>query len=399
MRHVVKPMHAVKGYRPCGRIVALLRARYMGHPTTGCAPLRALACGYAWSRTSCDVASRRRIALRARLAKRNWLLEKHGSCHNMDLRFEHQAVEAKVKRKWWYVFHILFAPAYVFFGSMIVLLGGMGMSYDKPVSYLCYSFALGLFILSACIFSINWRAYRELFRKMGSFERPTVVHLTDTYLESACGENIGKHEYRIFSYYLPLKKHIALVVQKSITAVFDRSDFPDGGGEWIRCLEANGVKKFPIWGLKRWWFALLYLVFAIMFIAGMLRTIKRNNEEWCRDKGYYTRCISNLKMVGMCLQLYAAEHVDKANPNVKLLPPSLQNLTPKYHDEAKFFHCPVTEEEYRYVPYGRMPDAKTAAKTPILIDVINSIVELFKILMSLNRRAVSKDVDLAEAVS
>jgi hypothetical protein len=32
----------------------------------------------------------------------------------------------------------------------------------------------------------------------------------------------------------------------------------------------------------------------------------------------------------------------------------------------------VTEEEYRYVPYGRMPDAKTAAKTPILIDVINA---------------------------
>ena len=36
---------------------------------------------------------------------------------------------------------------------------------------------------------------------------------------------------------------------------------------------------------------------------------------------------------------------------------------------------PVTEEEYRYVPYGRMPDAKTAAKTPILIDVINAGME------------------------
>ena len=56
----------------------------------------------------------------------------------MDLRFEHQAVEAKVKRKWWYVFHILFAPAYVFFGSMIVLLGGMGMSWT--LHFVCLHF-------------------------------------------------------------------------------------------------------------------------------------------------------------------------------------------------------------------------------------------------------------------
>ena len=65
----------IDGCRPCGRIVALLRARYMGHAyhrlraTTGaCLWLRKVShfvrCRFATvCRTSCDVASRRCVAL------------------------------------------------------------------------------------------------------------------------------------------------------------------------------------------------------------------------------------------------------------------------------------------------------------------------------------------------
>ena len=60
-------------YHPTGELWRSFERCMSGSLSAGCAPLRALACGYAWFRAQRGVASRRCFALRAGgLRERRW---------------------------------------------------------------------------------------------------------------------------------------------------------------------------------------------------------------------------------------------------------------------------------------------------------------------------------------
>lgn len=279
----------------------------------------------------------------------------------MDLTIEHQLSEKERKRLWRKAFFAFAAPGYVLGVIYILLCVTLGLFQEEPFFYFI---AILMTILHLIAWPRTWRFYQEIFRRQGALEHPTVIHLTDSFFEASCGENHNKHDYRIVTHYLCLKDCIVLMHKRQIMSIIEKSEFSDGGKEWISCLEANGVEQKRFWGLKRWWLVLVFL-FLLVFMLIVHVVAQRANDEWCDEKSQYTACISNLKAIGTTLLLYADD-------NQGYYPPTLRALLPMEYclDEEKLC-CPETKLEYRYVPYAKMND-ETAANQPIVIDYAGS---------------------------
>ena len=145
--------------------------------------------------------------------------------------------------------------------------------------------------------------------------------------------------------------------------ILDRKDFPDGGKEWMACLEANGVKKKCFWDFRRWWLVLFFLL-AVLCMLAIPYAANNANTAWGKEKGKYTACVSYLKMTGLGLVIYADE-------NKGYYPPDLNIIANTMHLEEKNIRCPGTKKEYRYVPYIKERE-ENAAKQPIVIEDIGS---------------------------
>lgn len=278
----------------------------------------------------------------------------------MDLTIEHRLSELEGKRKWRKVYFAFAAPGYVLclFYTFVCILAGIQLAEAWPFP-----------ITIAVLFSIGllrnwprtWRMYRELFRRQGAFEHPTVIHLTDNFIETSCGENHSKYEYSLYTHYFCMKEYIALLHKRTLVNVFDRKDFSDGGKEWMACLEASGVKKKCFWDFRRWWLALFFLL-AVVFMLTIPCHANSANSEWGREKAARTACVSYLKMTGLGLMLYADD-------NDLHYPPNLKTLVDKEY--LVKMHCPGTGYEYRYVHYPKLSN-ENAANKPIVIEDIGS---------------------------
>ena len=283
----------------------------------------------------------------------------------MDLTIEHQNKEREAKSRFRKVYYRVLAPWYVTMLCAVVMLVMVGLSTSsEELRGVCFSLsALGIVIILTG-FHFFWRRTRKVFMKSGAFEHPTVIHLTDAYVEITCGENYSKNEYKVFSDYILLKDTIVLRIQRYLAGFYRRDDFPDGGAEFIRCLEACGVKRASTLG--RWWDAWALLALTVYCVISC--TVAFHNEEWSQDKAERVVCMNNLKMTYLGLTMYAEE----ANQGVSLLPPSLQALKNAEYIDKNELCCPTTMQEYKFVPYSKMPDALSPDKAPIVIDGIAS---------------------------
>ncbi|MBO4647274.1 MAG: hypothetical protein J5806_03875 [Lentisphaeria bacterium] len=182
----------------------------------------------------------------------------------MELTLEHHLDERAARQRLRRVFRVFFAPTYVRYALYIVMFILLGLRLPSFHRDLFFIFAAAYAVLIFLWFPRYWRVYRNLFRKTGAFERPSVIRLTDTGIETVCGENRSKNEYRVFSDYLECKDFIALICQKSISAIFPKTEFPDGGREFMQCLDRAGVRKIRLRSFKRWW----SLCIPLVLIAG-----------------------------------------------------------------------------------------------------------------------------------
>lgn len=284
----------------------------------------------------------------------------------MDLTLTSQPKEAELKRAYRRIFHYILAPSYVALTSICLMLIFYGINLDNPLmKQISLTFAGVYLILILTAFPRSWRQYRAIFQKKGIFDQPNTIHFADTFFESSCGNNYAKQEYRLFTHYVPTKHHIALAFKKSICAVVDRKDFPDGGEEWMRCLELCGVEPLRFWEIRRWSLPLLIPLFLLLAI-GFHFVSARHNEEWCVGKGDKTRCINNLKVIEFYLTCYAEENPDN------LLPQDLNVLKefPTCAD-SEFLQCPYLRMSYVYIPYSKFPSPETAEHAPLIIDHLN----------------------------
>ena len=283
----------------------------------------------------------------------------------MELTTEHQMTEGEAKPRWRQAFFALYAPFLVFVLSYAIITGVGGFFAEGWGRVCCFAIAGFLIIGLICCWPRFWRMYREIFQRKGSFDHPTVLHLTDRFFEVSCGENQSKQGYGIFTHYFCLKDCIALLHKRTIMGVIDKKHFPDGGTEWMRCLEANGVKRKRFWELKRW----LLVLFLVLVMASMLTpSFMAQDAQWCQAKAARTACLSNMKTIRLFLAMYASDYDNH-------LPPSLRTLfSPGYCENPDDIYCPSTDGEYKYVPYRKLPapDAESSACIPILLDSLGS---------------------------
>ncbi|MBP5638209.1 MAG: hypothetical protein J6X55_01930 [Victivallales bacterium] len=283
----------------------------------------------------------------------------------MDLTIEHRNNEKEAKCRLKRVCYRAMAPYYVTMLCAVVMLVKCGLAtYSVELRCVCFSLAVLGIVKILTGFPFFWRRTRKTLTKSGTFEHPMVIHLTDAYVEITCGENYSKNEYKVFSDYILLKDTIVLRIQRYLAGFYRRNDFPDGGAEFIRCLEACGVKRTAMW--KRWWAAWLLLALAVYSVISFISTI--HNEEWSQDKAERVVCMNNLKMTYLGLTMYANE----ANQGASPMPPSLQALKNAKVIEKNGAICPTTMQEYKFIPYSKMPDALSPDKAPIVIDGIPS---------------------------
>lgn len=281
----------------------------------------------------------------------------------MDLTIEHKLNEKEAKHIWRKAFFAFAAPGYVLGVIYILLCILIGLHNENWGPFL-FVFAAIIAVSYLLAWPRTWKMYREIFQRQGAFEHPTFIHLTDAFFKTSCGENHSKQEYRIFTHYLCLKDCIVLIHKRSIMSVIEKKEFPDEGAEWISCLEANGVERKRLWGLKRWWIVLVFLLL-LVFCMYVYVAARRANDEWCEEKSAYTACVNNLKTIGTALVLYAED-------NQGYYPTTLRSLLPQeYSIDEENLCCPETEMGYKYVPYGKMND-ETAAEQPIVIDYAGS---------------------------
>ncbi|MBQ7176505.1 MAG: hypothetical protein IJS08_03740 [Victivallales bacterium] len=280
----------------------------------------------------------------------------------MDLTIEHHLNEIEGKRKWRKVYFAFAAPGYV--ACLIYILINILTGLNLPEGRFFVFTVAALFIIGLLSnWPRTWRMYRELFRRQGAFEQPTIIHLADNFIETSCGENHSKVDYRIYTHFFCMKDYIALLHKRTIVTILDRKDFPDCGEEWMACLEANGVKKKCFWDFRRWWAVLLFL-FALLCLLTIPCAADNANTAWGKEKGKYTACVSYLKMTGINMRIYADE-------NNGYYPPNWNTLASHWHWENKKIRCPGTKKEYKYVPYCKEPK-ENAANQPIIIEDIGS---------------------------
>ena len=227
--------------------------------------------------------------------------------------------------------------------------------------------------------------YRDLFRRQGAFEHPTIIHLTDRFIEITCGENHSKNEYTLYTHCLCLKDCLALRHKKSILCIIYKKEFPDEGAEWMKCLESNGVKKQQFWDMRRWWPVSLFLfLLALTFLLPC--HANEEDSKWLKEKAKRTACISHLRMLSTGLTLYAFD-------NDNCLPPTLRELNGPLNsyclDETPFL-CPKTKLEYKYVPYRKLPATVNPVslhsdgyenRLPLLVDGIGSHYQPYGIFL------------------
>lgn len=217
-----------------------------------------------------------------------------------------------------------------------------------------------------------WKVYRETFRKLGAFDHPVTVRLTDTFIEVTCGENTAKNEYGVFSGFVELKDIIALINQKSIAATFDKKDFADGGKEFMQCLINSGVKKIELWGFKRCMLAFLPVaLMALLGVAHIMHNANVQNQLWMYEKTCQTQCCSNLKQMMCGLLIYSDDLKKEGKVSFPQLFTLDEVIAAGLADESKS-GCPKSCAGYAYVPYSRLLDknASAAANTPVLFDYV-----------------------------
>ena len=277
----------------------------------------------------------------------------------MDLTFEIQQEENQARRLWRRVFQRLFAPKstlYIIIGILAISCGLIARTEEIRI----VSFVAGILLIVAPLFWFSriWLIYRGFFRRSGVFENPTTIHLTDTMIETTRGANSSRMEYRVYSNYIPLNDSIALINGDSIAAVFNRSAFPDGGAEFIKCLEASGVKNISTLRVRRWLIVWLYAAFAALaFFICAMSLLSRYS---C-----YRSAMKGLQTCGGHLQQLHQKIVKHATDAEGALPRELSELN--LPDEE--FGCNFSDATYLYVPYGRLDSSdKASAQTPILIE-------------------------------
>ena len=289
---------------------------------------------------------------------------------NMELTFTKQAEEAEIKRRWKKVFFALYAPMYVRYALYVVLFCLCGFLLRLDFNFIFFALALGYFLAILSWYSRTWKIYHEVFRKTGQFEKPTTVHLTDTFMELTGGENSAKNVYSIFSGYIELKDEIALINQKTIAATFRKKYFSDGGEELMQCLDKAGVKKIDFGGFRRW--RLVLLPIAMMVILGIIHFSDVRFRNWIHEKSYNTKCLSNLKMLMCDLIIYSEEQKEAGNIAFAQSETLLEELVEEGYVNEKNVGCPKLSLCFIYVPYKRPLDStsSTAANTPVLFDWI-----------------------------
>ena len=287
----------------------------------------------------------------------------------MEYILNSQIDEAEARRRWRKLFFAQYAPVYVRYALYAVMLFCIGI--------MLYNLRYFMFVMGAAyLLSIltwyprTWKLYRETLRKLGAFEHPTTVHLTDSFLEVTCGENTVKNEYRVFSEYIELKHNIALLNQKSIAVSFSKNDFSDGGAEFMQCLEKSGVKRLEPWGFKRWKSAFLPVVLmALLGVVYIAQIANVQNRLWMYEKSCMTLCRSNLKQMMLGLFIYSD---DMGKAGITSFPQSLplDEMVAAGCVKESYGGCPKSCVGYIYVPYNRPLDYKagTAANTPVLFD-------------------------------
>ena len=287
----------------------------------------------------------------------------------MEVTVTEQIEEAEIKRCWEKVFFALYAPMYVRYALYAVVFCMCGLLLRLEFNFIFYALAVGYLLAILSWYPRTWKIYREVFRKTGQLEKPTTVHLTDTFMEVACGENSAKNEYSIFSGYIELKDEIALINQKTIAATIRKKDFADGGEEFMQCLEKAGVRRIDFWGVKRWWHVLLPIV--MMAILGMIHFSDVRFRNWIHEKGYSTHCVSNLKMLMCDLIIYSEEQKEAGNIMFYQSENLLEELIDEGWVDDKNVGCPKLHLRFIYVPYKRPLDStsSTAANTPVLFDL------------------------------
>ena len=171
----------------------------------------------------------------------------------MDITLNVRCDEATSKRDFRRAFYALAAPAYAQLALDIVLLFRLGQVLPGLYGLLAFGAALVVFFYASSRFSRTWKVYREIYRRNGTFDHPTVIRLTDTFVETSCGGNGSKCEYRVFSEFMRCRDFIVLTVQNAISGIYARNDFPDGGAEFAQCLAKAGVKGIPFFSFGRWW--------------------------------------------------------------------------------------------------------------------------------------------------
>ncbi len=289
----------------------------------------------------------------------------------MDLTIEHKLDKATVRRRWRQVHFAFFAPAYAYWivSVVILIICGLLSPYNGGI---CFALALG-----GLVFILSWYprscwTNRKLSAKRGAFDHPTVIHLTDTYMEVTCGENSSKSEYKILSGYMELKEIIVLVFHKVIVGALPKEDFPDGGKEFMQCLQHAGVKRIKFFGFKRWMIVCLP-VLLVVFLGVTQIYIMANiqNRLWMREKCCRASCVSNLKGMMAGLLIYSDDQKAAGNIAIPKSLPVNEMIAGGYINGSEAV-CPKLDEFYAYAPYNRLLDNKssTAANTPVLWDFI-----------------------------
>lgn len=287
----------------------------------------------------------------------------------MEATITRQIEEAEIKRRWRKVFFALYAPMYVRYTLYVVVFCLCGVLLRLEFNFIFIALAVGYLLAILSWYSRTWKIYREVFRKTGQFEKPTTLHLTDTFMEVACGENYAKNEYSIFSEYIELKDEIALINQKTIAATIGKEDFTDVGEEFMQCLEKAGVRRIDFWGFRRWWHVSLPIV--MMAILGIIHFSDVRFRDWIHEKGYSTKCVSNLKMLMCDLIIYSEEQKEAGNITFTQSRNLLEELVEEGYVNEKNVGCPKLHLCFAYVPYKRPLDStsSTAANTPVLFDL------------------------------
>lgn len=284
----------------------------------------------------------------------------------MDVTIERIA-DKTTKKKFRQAFLALQLPSYVIVLTAFVFCIVLGTILSFPGACLFFYLSAILLIKMLTWWPRLWRICNQLLKKQHAFETPTRIHFSDSFLEISCGENYSKKEYSFFSHYFCQKKQIVLLFQKNIQGVYDKNKFEDDGEEWIRCLEAHGVKKLHFWSLRRW--ALPIVVFLLFIMAGTLLWGSRNQSKLDENGNDYARqitCINNLKQQMVAVHLYALDYDGHLPPRE-----NWQNaLQKELGDSRNLFVCPAAPPDtVSYVYLGddwmTLPDEETAQRLPL----------------------------------